>query len=101
MIIYFIEFKFFQLACWSGDPNKRPNVQQIILSLKSIISPQENNEEINSIIHAEIKKAKPISFSIDDDIDLVIGDFIQDYDLDAEEIEIPPYVLKLAEKLFK
>src|SRR2546423_7304905 len=98
--IYFINFKFFQLACWSGNPSKRPTIQQIVSSLKSIISPQENNEEINSIIHAEIKKTNPISLSIDDDIDLVIGDFIKDYNLD-EENEIPPYILKQAEKLFK
>src|ERR1041385_1023016 len=102
MIIYFIKFKFFQLACWSSDPNKRPTVQQIVSSLKSIISPQENNEEINSIIHAESKNLlKPISFSIDADFDLVIGDFIQDYNLDIEENGIPPYILKQAEKLFK
>src|SRR5256885_17045981 len=100
--IYFIKFKVFLIiiACWTGDPNKRPTVQQIVLSLKSIISPQENNEEINSIIHAEIKKTNPISLSIDDDIDLVIGDFIKDYNLD-EENEIPPYILKQAEKLFR
>src|SRR5205823_4144752 len=45
-----------------------------------------------------------ISFSINDDIDLVIGDFIQDYNLDAKESEIPLiplYILKQAEKLFK
>ena len=102
-IIYFIKLTFFQLACWSGDPNKRPTIQQIVSSLKSIISPQENSEEINSIIHAESNKKLPkqISFTIDDDIDLVIGDFIQVYNLDAEEIEIPPYISKQAEKLFK
>src|ERR1043166_3142719 len=99
-LIFLLISNFFQLACWSGDPSKRPNIQQIVSSLKSIISPQENNEEINSIIHAEIKKTKPISLSIDDDIDLVIGDFIKDYNLD-EENEIPPYILKQAEKLFK
>ena len=38
---------------------------------------------------------------MDDDIDLVIEDFIQDYNLDAKEGEIPLYILKQAEKLFK
>src|SRR5205085_3744212 len=44
---------------------------------------------------------EPISFSIDDDIDLVICDFIKDYNLDANESENPLYILKQAEKLFK
>src|SRR5439155_3897606 len=100
--IFLLISNFFQLVCWSGDPSKRPTIQQIVSSLKSIISPQENNKEINSIIHAERKNLlKPVSFSIDADFDLVIVDFMQDYNLDVEENEISPYILKQAEKLFK
>jgi TPR repeat protein len=86
------------LACWLDDPNKRPTIQQVVLSIKSIIS-HENNEEINSIIHAENVENK---VSTEDEFaDLVISDFILKYDLDdMTENKIPPYVSKQAKKLF-
>ncbi|PKK77531.1 kinase-like protein [Rhizophagus irregularis] len=41
--------------CWEGEPNERPNIQKVVLTLKSIISPERNdttmddiNEEINN-----------------------------------------------------
>ena len=91
------------LACWADDPDERPTIQQVISSLKSIIS-QEQNDEISSIIHKEIKielqneNSSPF-MPLDNEInDLVISDY---YYLDAiENNKIPPYILKQVEKLF-
>ncbi|CAB4479010.1 unnamed protein product [Rhizophagus irregularis] len=85
-------------ACWVDDPNKRPNIQKVVSSLKSIIS-HENNGEINSIVHVENTENK---VSKEDEFtDLVISDFILKYDLDdMTENEIPLYILKQAKKLF-
>src|ERR1044072_8971879 len=86
------------------DPNKRPTMQQVVLSLKSIIF-QEHHDEISSIIHAKNEELPKEKFSdsistIDDEFDdLVISDYLLNYNLDIDN-EIPPYILKQAEKLF-
>src|ERR1044072_6709778 len=86
------------------DPNKRPTMQQVVLSLKSIIF-QEHDDEISSIIHAKNEELSKENFSdsistIDDEFDdLVISDYLLNYNLDMNN-EIPPYILKQAEKLF-
>src|ERR1043165_1684742 len=78
------------------DPNKRPTIQQVVLSLKSIIS-QENNEEVSSIIRVENMEAlskesfSPMQVNNEFDFDdLIISDFMM----------ISPYMLKQANKLF-
>ncbi len=83
------------------DPNKRPTIQQVVLSLRSIIS-QDDDEitQIIPIIHA-IKTSEKFSYSmsIDNEFDdFVISDYLLD-NLDTEN-EILPYILKRAEKLF-
>ena len=110
MIIFFLltlklknVFFWFWLACWLDDPGERPTIQQVVLSLKSIIS-QEDDEKISSIIHAknkEVLSEESISYSmsaIDNEFDdFVISDYLLNLDI---ENEIPPYMLKQAEKLF-
>ena len=84
------------------DPNKRPTIQQVVLSLRSIIS-QDDDEitQIIPIIHA-IKTSEKFSYSmsIDNEFDnFVISDYLLDHNLDTEN-EIPPYISKQAETLF-
>ncbi|RGB39631.1 kinase-like domain-containing protein [Rhizophagus diaphanus] len=79
------EYSNLYKACWLNDPDKRPAIQQVVLSLKSIIS-KEHNECISAIIcKKELPKeinSKPISIDNEFD-DLVISDFVLKYDLDT------------------
>ena len=86
------------------DSSKRPTIQQVVLSLKSIIF-QEHHDEISSIVHAKNEELPKENFSdsistIDDEFDdLFISDYLLNYNLDMNN-EITPYILKQAEKLF-
>ncbi|GBC17272.2 kinase-like domain-containing protein [Rhizophagus irregularis DAOM 181602=DAOM 197198] len=96
------EYSNLYKACWLNDPDKRPAIQQVVLSLKSIIS-KEHNECISAIIcKKELPKeinSNPISIDNEFD-DLVISDFILKYDLDTLENKILPYIIKQVRKLF-
>ncbi|CAB4398642.1 unnamed protein product [Rhizophagus irregularis] len=70
-------------TCWSYDPDNRPSIQQVILSLKSMIFQESDNKK--EIMYEEN----------DDEFDsLVFSDFILDHDLEDEFI---PYIIKQAE----
>ncbi|CAB4398614.1 unnamed protein product [Rhizophagus irregularis] len=72
------EYSNLYKACWLNDPDKRPAIQQVVLSLKSIIS-KEHNECISAIIcKKELPKeinSNPISIDneFDDLIQLLIN----------------------------
>src|SRR6266542_2488952 len=83
-------------------------MQQVVSSLKSIISP-DYNDEIDFDIHVENKKELP-NESLSSDLlqasmegntfDLSICDLIEDYDLESIENDCNPDILVQAEKLF-
>src|SRR3954451_4881878 len=39
-----LKINFIYLECWKYEPNERPNMQKIVLILKSIISPDNVND---------------------------------------------------------
>ncbi|GBB92337.1 hypothetical protein RclHR1_00020040 [Rhizophagus clarus] len=77
------EYSDLYTACWSYDPNIRPTIQQVILTLKSIIfQGYDNNKEI---IYEENDNAFD---------NLVLSDFIIGPELENEFV---PYIIKQAE----
>ena len=44
---------FFQIGCWRHEPSERPDMQKVVLTLKTIISPQQNDTNIEIVINEE------------------------------------------------
>src|SRR3954453_23011662 len=60
-MVYFIKLikdlkKINLLGCWDGDPNKRPKVQEVVITLKSMMSEALNSVKLESNLEKNSKK---------------------------------------------
>src|SRR6266542_1678430 len=44
-----IKFSFILLECWEEEPNERPDIQKVVLDLKALIFPEQNDKIIEDV----------------------------------------------------
>src|SRR5215469_5416875 len=66
----FINVHYFKLECWKYEPNERPNIQDVVSTLKTIIYPKQNTDAIMERENNQLEKNETISEPIKRTMDL-------------------------------
>ncbi len=78
------------LECWKGDPDKRPDIRKIVLTLEEIIFPKKDDDIVDIVEEMESHSSKNSISSSNNGSSDIMDDIVMSFDnCDIDQFQEP------------